>query len=65
MTLVRAPNYFVLQRPPATLSGWRVIVAYIEARPERMKDGFELPANEPMAKAWPCQKMRTAGSHSA
>jgi Rap1a immunity proteins len=33
----------------------RLIVAYIEARPERMKDGFGLLANEAMAKAWPCQ----------
>ncbi len=33
----------------------RVIVAYIEARPERMKDGFGLLANEAMAKAWPCK----------
>jgi hypothetical protein len=33
-----------------------VIVAYIEARPERMKDGFGLLANEARAKAWPCKK---------
>ena len=33
----------------------RVIAAYIEARPERMKDGFGLMANEAMAKAWPCK----------
>jgi hypothetical protein len=33
----------------------RVIVTYIEARPERMKDGFGLLANEAMAKAWPCK----------
>jgi Rap1a immunity proteins len=33
----------------------RVIVAYIEARPERMKEDFRLLANEAMAKAWPCK----------
>ena len=33
----------------------RVIVTYIEARPERLKDGFGLMANEAMAKAWPCK----------
>ena len=39
--------------PEATnnLERVRVIVAYIESRPERMKDG----ANEAMAKAWPCK----------
>lgn len=44
--------------PEATnnLERVRVIVAYIEARPERMKDGFGLLANEAMAKAWPCKK---------
>jgi Rap1a immunity proteins len=43
--------------PEATnnLERVRVIVAYIEARPERMKDGFGLLANEAMAKAWPCK----------
>jgi hypothetical protein len=33
----------------------RVIVAYIEAKPERMKEDFRLLANEAMAKAWPCK----------
>ena len=33
----------------------RVIVAYIETQPERMKDGFGLMASEAMAKAWPCK----------
>jgi hypothetical protein len=33
----------------------RVIVAYIEPRPERMKEDFRLLANEAMAKAWPCK----------
>jgi hypothetical protein len=43
--------------PEATnnLERVRVIVAYIEARPERMKDGFGLLANEAMEKAWPCK----------
>jgi hypothetical protein len=43
--------------PKATnnLDRARVIAAYIEARPERMKDGFGLMANEAMAKAWPCK----------
>lgn len=34
----------------------RVIIAYIEARPERMNEDFRLMANEAMAKAWPCRK---------
>jgi len=33
----------------------RVIVAYIEARPDRMKEDFRLLANEAMAKSWPCK----------
>jgi Rap1a immunity proteins len=33
----------------------RIIIAYIEARPERMKEDFRLLANEAMAKAWPCK----------
>jgi hypothetical protein len=33
----------------------RIIVAYIEARPERKKEDFRLLANEAMAKAWPCK----------
>jgi Rap1a immunity proteins len=33
----------------------RIIVAYIEAQPERMKEDFRLLANEAMAKAWPCK----------
>jgi hypothetical protein len=34
----------------------RIVVAYIEARPERMKDDFRLLANEAMTKTWPCKK---------
>lgn len=34
----------------------RVIVAYIEARRERMNEDFRLLANEAMAKTWPCKK---------
>jgi Rap1a immunity proteins len=44
--------------PPETtnnLDRVRVVVAYIEARPERMKEGFGLLASEAMAKAWPCK----------
>jgi hypothetical protein len=44
--------------PPETannLDRVRVIVAYIKARPERMKEGFGLLANEAMEKAWPCK----------
>jgi hypothetical protein len=33
----------------------RIIVTYIEARPERIKEDFRLLANEAMAKAWPCK----------
>lgn len=44
--------------PEATnnLERVRIIVAYIEARPERMKEDFRLLANEAMANAWPCKK---------
>jgi hypothetical protein len=34
----------------------RVIVDYLEARPERQNEDFRLLANEAMAKAWPCKK---------
>ena len=34
----------------------RVIVAYIEARPEQMKSDFRLLANQAMSKTWPCKK---------
>jgi len=33
----------------------RIIVAYIDTRPERKKEDFRLLANEAMAKAWPCK----------
>jgi hypothetical protein len=44
--------------PEATnnLARVRIIVAFIEARPERAKEDFRLLANEAMAKAWPCKK---------
>jgi Rap1a immunity proteins len=43
--------------PKATnnLERVRVIVAYIEARPQRLKEDFRLLANEAMAKSWPCK----------
>src|SRR5271163_2426620 len=43
--------------PEATnnLERVRVIIAYIEARPERTKEDFRLLANEAMARAWPCK----------
>ena len=44
--------------PPETISNLeqvRVIVAYIEALPKRMTEGFGVLANEAMAKAWPCK----------
>ena len=44
--------------PDATnnLARVRIVVAYLEARPERMKEDFRLLANEAMAKTWPCKK---------
>jgi hypothetical protein len=44
--------------PDATnnLERARIVVAYIEARPDRMKEDFRLLANEAMANAWPCKK---------
>jgi Rap1a immunity proteins len=43
--------------PEATnnLERVRIIVAYIETRPERMKEDFRFLANEAMANAWPCK----------
>ena len=44
--------------PPQTISNLdevRIIVAYVEALPKRMMEGFGLLANEAMAKAWPCK----------
>jgi len=37
------------------LNRTKVIVAYIEAHPDRTKEDFRLLANEAMAKAWPCK----------
>ena len=34
----------------------RVIVAYMEVRPERLNEDFRLLANEAMANSWPCKK---------
>jgi len=34
----------------------RIIVSYIDGRPERKNEDFRLLANEAMAKAWPCKK---------
>jgi hypothetical protein len=34
----------------------RIIVSYIDARPERKNEDFRLLANEAMAKAWPCKR---------
>jgi hypothetical protein len=34
----------------------KVIVDYIEKRPDRKNADFRLVANEAMAKAWPCKK---------
>ena len=52
----RGPLLEVMPETTTNSERVRVIVAYVEARPERMKDGFGLPANEVMAKAWPCKK---------
>lgn len=44
--------------PEATsnLQRVQVIIAYIDARPQRKEEDFRLLANEAMAKAWPCKK---------
>ena len=44
--------------PEATnnLDRAKVVAAYIEARPDRVKEDFRLLANEAMANAWPCKK---------
>jgi hypothetical protein len=34
----------------------KIIVDYIEKRPDRKNADFRLVANEAMAKAWPCKK---------
>jgi hypothetical protein len=33
----------------------QVIIAYIEARPQRMHEDFRVLAVEAMQKAWPCK----------
>ena len=44
--------------PPAAtnnLQRVRIIVAFIEARPDRANEDFSVLANEAMAQAWPCK----------
>ena len=55
-------NFLNLERkmscpPVATnnLERVRIIVAYIEARPERVNEDFRILANEAMAQTWPCK----------
>jgi hypothetical protein len=50
---------FNLFCPPATTNTtqWmRVVVSYIEARPERMHEDFRHLAVEALTAAWPCNK---------
>jgi hypothetical protein len=42
--------------------GVRVVVRYIEARPQRMDESFLRLAFEALADAWPCRKGHQAGS---
>jgi hypothetical protein len=46
---------FCVPEAAGNLERVRIIVAYIEALPERKKEDFRLLANEAMAKAWPCK----------
>jgi hypothetical protein len=46
---------FCAPEAASNLERVRIIVAYIEALPERKKEDFRLLANEAMAKAWPCK----------
>jgi hypothetical protein len=55
MTLGSGIKLFSAPEVTNNLERVRVIVAYIESQPERMKDGIGLLANEAMAKAWPCK----------
>jgi len=48
-------NAFCAPETANNLERVRIIVAYIEARPERKKEDFMLLANEAMAKAWQCK----------
>lgn len=44
--------------PEATsnLQRVQIVIAYIEAHPQRKDEDFRLLANEAMAKTWPCKK---------
>jgi Rap1a immunity proteins len=49
------PKRFCPPESNNNLQRVRVILAYIEARPDRMNDDFTALANEAMADAWPCK----------
>jgi hypothetical protein len=50
-------NYGVFCPPAGAIIKQRiqVIIAYIEARPQRMHEDFRVLAVEAMQKAWPCK----------
>jgi Rap1a immunity proteins len=51
-------NYGIFSRPAGTIIKERmqVIIAYIEARPQRLHEDFRVLAVEAMQTAWPCKK---------
>jgi hypothetical protein len=51
-----AETSFCLPRGATYEQGVRVVVAYIEARPQRMHESFGKLAHEALSAAWPCKR---------
>ena len=51
-----SPSFVCLPKGITIEQAVRVVVAYIEARPERMHERFKLLANLALVTAWPCSK---------
>jgi hypothetical protein len=49
-------NYGFFCPPAGTIIKERMVIAYIEARPQRLHQDFRVLAVEAMQKAWPCKK---------
>jgi Rap1a immunity proteins len=54
--LTTCPAFACLPKEITIEQAVRVVVAYIEARPERMHEQFTLLANLALVTAWPCSK---------
>jgi Ssp1 endopeptidase immunity protein Rap1a len=53
-------NYGIFCPPTGTIIKERmqVMIAHIEARPQRLHEDFRVLAVEAMQEAWPCRKLR-------